>query len=332
MRPEAGTHRPGATPGRTATPYDGFMNAIQHLAPSGSTVAAPPLPERFMFATGIECFADPVMAEMRRLGIEPILDLLHFGVPDWIGDFQNPALPLHLAEYAAAVAARYPWVRYWTPVNEIHVSARMSTLDGLWNEQIRTERAFVTALKHLTAASKLACAEITRVRPDGVIVHSESAEIVHEARMLPTAGITLANRQRFLALDLLFAKPPGAEMTGYLRDNGLSVAEHAWFMQGEPAGAAARVLQPAQGLRGGDPLAPTPTLHDMTASGGRRRTGSSPTRSGPEGSSRNEFLLGSHVRPPTPSLLRQEACQACRTPIWTTCPRRPPDPACLGMR
>ena len=275
-------------------PYDGFMNTIQHLAPLGSTMVAPLLPERFMFATGIECsnptiangrirrdllaecghythwrrdlqlvqdmglrflryglpyhlvhlgpgrydwsFADPVMAEMRRLGIEPILDLLHFGVPDWIGDFQNPALPLHFAEYAAAVAARYPWVRYWTPVNEIYVSARMSTLDGLWNEQIRTERAFVTALKHLTAASKLACAEITRVRPDAVIVHSESAEIVHEARMLPTAGITLANRQRFLALDLLFAKPPGAEMTGYLRDNGLSAAEHAWFMQGEPAG------------------------------------------------------------------------------------------------
>src|SRR5579875_1794891 len=29
-------------------------------------------------------FADLVMAEMQRLGIEPILDLLHFGVPDWL--------------------------------------------------------------------------------------------------------------------------------------------------------------------------------------------------------------------------------------------------------
>src|SRR5438309_3281531 len=123
-------------------------------------------------------FADQVMAEMQRLGIEPILDLLHFGVPDWIGDFQNPELPRHFADYAAAVAARYPWVRYWTPVNEIYVSARMSTLDGLWNEQIATDRAFVNALKHLAAARKLACAAITRLRPDAVIIHSESAEIV----------------------------------------------------------------------------------------------------------------------------------------------------------
>lgn len=181
-------------------------------------------------------FADQAMGEMRRLGIEPILDLLHFGVPDWIGSFQNPDLPRLFAEYAGAVAARYPWVRFWTPVNEIYVSARMSTLDGLWNEQIRTDLAFVTALKHLSAASKLACAAIVAVRPDAVIVHSESAEVVHEARMLPTAGITLANKQRFLALDLLFAKQPCAEIATYFADNGMSAAEHAWFMAGEPAG------------------------------------------------------------------------------------------------
>ena len=272
---------------------ESFLTTVQDLdlAVTGATA---PLPQRFMFATGIECsnptisngrvrrdllaecghythwqqdlalvrelgltflryglpyhlvhlgpgrfdwsFTDCVMLEMRDKGIEPILDLLHFGVPDWIGNFQNPALPRHFAEYAAAVAARYPWVRYWTPVNEIYVSARMSTLDGLWNEQIRTDLAFVTALKHLTAASKLACAAITRARPDCVIVHSESAEVVHEARLLPSPGVVAANRQRFLALDLLFARRSCREMTEYLLANGMTPAEHAWFMQGEPAG------------------------------------------------------------------------------------------------
>src|SRR3954464_354816 len=52
-------------------------------------------------------FADAVMQEMRRLGIVPILDLLHFGVPNWLGNFQNPELPLHFADYAEAVARRY---------------------------------------------------------------------------------------------------------------------------------------------------------------------------------------------------------------------------------
>lgn len=54
-------------------------------------------------------FADLVMGEMRRLGITPILDLLHFGLPDWIGNFQNPELPVMFASYCDAVAERYPW-------------------------------------------------------------------------------------------------------------------------------------------------------------------------------------------------------------------------------
>src|SRR5579883_205518 len=49
---------------------------------------------------------------------------------------------------------------------------------------------------------------------------------------------------------------------------------------------------------------------DIVASGGWRRAGPSPTRSGPEGSSRNEFRPGSSVQPPT----------SCR-------PRSMPEPA-----
>ena len=181
-------------------------------------------------------FADAAMAEMQRLGIVPILDLCHFGVPDWLGDFQNPELPRHFADYADAVAERYPWVRYWTPVNEIYVTARLSAKEGLWNEQLTTDRGFVNALKHLTAASKLACARIVARRPDAVIVHSESAELIHEVRLQPTPEIAMHNKQRFIALDLLFARAPCAAIGMYLMDNGMTRAEYDWFMAGEPAG------------------------------------------------------------------------------------------------
>ncbi|GGK18983.1 hypothetical protein GCM10008955_10490 [Deinococcus malanensis] len=83
-------------------------------------------------------FADLVMSEMRRLRIVPILDLLHFGVPDWLGNFQNPELPVHFEAYAGEVARRYPWVRHYTPVNEIYVTAKGSGQDGLWAPQSGT--------------------------------------------------------------------------------------------------------------------------------------------------------------------------------------------------
>ena len=181
-------------------------------------------------------FADEPMLEMQRLGITPILDLLHFGVPDWIGDFQNPDLPLLFAEYAEAVARRYPHVRMYTPVNEIYVTARISALDGLWNEQLRSDQAFVTALKHLCAASILATQAIVRQRPDAIIVQSESAEYTHEARAVPSPAVRLANKQRFLSLDLLYANPPDSEVCMWMGDNGLTRAEYDWFMAGEPPG------------------------------------------------------------------------------------------------
>ncbi|MGI8546240.1 MAG: family 1 glycosylhydrolase [Gemmatimonadaceae bacterium] len=181
-------------------------------------------------------FADQVMAEMRRLRIEPILDLMHFGVPDWIGNFQNPELPTSFAEYTAAVAERYPWVRCYTPVNEIYVTARVSAKDGLWNEQLTTDRAFVTAMKHLVAASILGTQAIVKQRPDAIIVQSESAEYTHQACATPSKEIGLRNKLCFLSLDLLYAHPPDADVFMYVLDNGMTRDEYEWFMQGEPPG------------------------------------------------------------------------------------------------
>jgi beta-glucosidase/6-phospho-beta-glucosidase/beta-galactosidase len=181
-------------------------------------------------------FADEAMGEIRRLELTPILDLLHFGVPDWLGNFQNPELPVHFAAYAAAVADRYPWVRFYTPVNEIFVTARISAKDGQWNEQLKTDKGFVTAIKHCVAASILANHAIAKRRPDCVIVQSESAEYIHEARAVRSPEVTLANKQRFISLDLLYAHPPDADICMYLQDNGLTREEYDWFMQGEPPG------------------------------------------------------------------------------------------------
>src|SRR2546421_622077 len=181
-------------------------------------------------------FADEALAEIRRLGITPILDLCHFGVPDWIGDFQNPEMPLHFARYAGAVAERYPWVRFFTPVNEIYVAARNSGLDGRWNERLKTERGFVTALKHLVAANLLASAAIVRHRPDAIMIQSESAEYTHHVVASPSHDVKLRNKLIFLSLDLLYSKAPDSDVLMFAMDNGMTREEFMWFMSCAPAG------------------------------------------------------------------------------------------------
>ena len=178
-------------------------------------------------------FTDLVFAAMRRLGIVPIVDLCHFGVPDWVGDFQNPDWPELFAEYARAFAERFPWVRFYTPVNEIFVCAKLSTLNGIWNERRKDDdRAFVTALKHLCRANLLAVREILKARPDAVFIQSESAEYFHIASGEEQCKATarFENARRFLSFDLLYSRQPESEMTLYLLDNGLDRMELEWFM------------------------------------------------------------------------------------------------------
>lgn len=178
-------------------------------------------------------FADDVFAEMLRLGIEPIVDLCHFGVPDWTDGFQDPDWPSLFAEYAAAFAARYPWVGLYTPVNEIFVAAKASALLGMWNERRRDEQSFVTALKHLVRANLLAADAISRQRPDAWFIQSESAEYFHQGGTDPACAAVadFENQRRFLSTDLLYGHPVRDDVREYLRANGLADAEYAWFMQ-----------------------------------------------------------------------------------------------------
>ena len=174
-------------------------------------------------------FADETFAELRRLGIRPIVDLCHFGVPDWAGDFQNPDWPELFAEYAAAFAERFAWCRFYTPVNEIIIAATFSALYGWWNEQLSSDRAWVTAVKHLCRANVLAMEAILAVRPDAVFVQSESSEHYVPIQASCMEHTNFLNERRFLALDLTYGHSVDAAVYAYLMDNGMTVEEYHWF-------------------------------------------------------------------------------------------------------
>jgi beta-glucosidase len=176
-------------------------------------------------------FADTTFAELKRRGIIPIVDLCHFGVPDWIGDFQNPDFPEQFAYYAGAFARRFPWVQMYTPVNEMFICAQFSGLFGWWNEEGKSDRTFVTALKHIVKANVLAMGEIIKVRPDAIFIQSESSEYFHAECPDAIQSAELENSRRFLSLDLNYGHRVDSAMYEYLTDNGLTRAEYHFFLQ-----------------------------------------------------------------------------------------------------
>ena len=169
-------------------------------------------------------YIDPQLEELREYGPEPIVDLCHFGVPSWLGNFQNPEIAPALEEYAAAFADRYPWVRFYTPVNEMYVGARMSALDGVWNEQLRNEGAYARAAWNLADASIRMSDAILKRREDAVLINSESGEFYQPC--CPDEHVQQiadeANARRFLPLDLIFAHELGDRMRRLLASQGIS--------------------------------------------------------------------------------------------------------------
>jgi beta-glucosidase/6-phospho-beta-glucosidase/beta-galactosidase len=198
----------------------------------------PPLHRIFLSPNQYDwSFMDEVAAKMQELKITPIMDLCHFGVPDWLENFQNPEFPQRLAEYATEFVRRYPWVKFYTPVNEMFVTARVSALDGVWNEQLRSEDAYVTATRHLAKASVLAMQAIQRQRPDAIFVNSESSEFYQAC--CPDQEIRriadFENQRRFIALDLLYGVQVRADVYAFLLDHGMPREEYEWFMNQDVA-------------------------------------------------------------------------------------------------
>jgi beta-glucosidase/6-phospho-beta-glucosidase/beta-galactosidase len=176
-------------------------------------------------------FADEAFGELRRLQLVPVADLCHFGVPDWIGNFQNRDFAPLFARYAADFAARYPWIRHYTPVNEMYVCAKFSGLYGWWNEQLQSDRAFVTALKHLVKANVLAMQAILRVRPDAVFIQSESSEYFHASSPEAVRSADVRNARRFISLDLNYGRELDPLMRDYVLDNGMTPDEYRFFLE-----------------------------------------------------------------------------------------------------
>lgn len=174
-------------------------------------------------------FTDMTFRRMQELNITPIVDLCHFGVPDWIGNFQNTDFPEYFAEYAQAFAERFPHLIYYTPVNEIFITATFSALYGWWNERLTSEQAFVNALKHCCKANVLAMQAILKVQPHAVFIQSESSEFFHPAKPEAQKIANFLNEKRFLSLDLTYGYPVTSIMYEYLLDNGMTREEYHWF-------------------------------------------------------------------------------------------------------
>ena len=176
-------------------------------------------------------WADRRLHALRAHGIAPIVGLVHHGSGPRHTHLLDPQFATGLAEFAAAVAERFPWVEQWTPVNEPLTTARFSALYGLWYPHASDDRSFVTALLNQCRATVLAMEAIRRVNPAARLVQTDDLSRTYGTERV--AGVVdFYNERRWLAWDLLCGRVDRHHpLWEYLLESGAGEDEILWFAE-----------------------------------------------------------------------------------------------------
>ncbi|HEY0615162.1 MAG TPA: family 1 glycosylhydrolase [Candidatus Elarobacter sp.] len=163
-------------------------------------------------------------------GVEPIVTLLHHGSGPSYTELVDPAFPALFAEYAAATARRFPWVKRWTPINEPLTTARFSTLYAAWYpNRFFDHGAFGRAIVNEAAAIAAAHERIREIIPDAQFLLTEDLQSFTAADERVEAYVAHKRERMFLSCELLQGRiVPGHPMHGYLVERcGIAPAELA---------------------------------------------------------------------------------------------------------
>lgn len=175
-------------------------------------------------------WADRRLAALERLGLRPIVGLVHHGSGPRDTSLIDPDFPEGLEAYATAVAERYPWVREWSPVNEVVTTARFSALYGHWYPHARDDRTFVRALLNQCHGVRLAMRAIRRVVRDARLVQPEDLGCVLATPRLAYQA-EFENERRLLAIELLSGRVGrGHPLRAFLVRNGATRGELDRFL------------------------------------------------------------------------------------------------------
>ena len=166
---------------------------------------------------------------LRDAGVTPIAGLIHHGSGPRDTSLLDPAFPERLAEYAGAVAARYPWLEYYTPVNEPCTTARFAGLYGVWYPHARDDKSFIQALLIQCRAVVLCMREIRKVNPNAKLVQTDDLGKTYSTPEMAKMA-EFYNERRWLAWDLLCGTVgPEHKLWTYLTGTGVDVADLLWF-------------------------------------------------------------------------------------------------------
>ena len=166
--------------------------------------------------------------------IDPIIDLVHYGLPSWIkGVYENPDYPKYVAEYAFRVAERYKGlVHCYTPLNEPRITAWYCGKLGWWPPHRKGWKGFVKVMLGVCRGIIHTVEALQSVDPEIVPVHVDATDLYESPD--PSLQEEVHHRQElvFLALDLISGRiSPGHSLYEWLLEFGAKESDMDWFQE-----------------------------------------------------------------------------------------------------
>ncbi len=147
-------------------------------------------------------WAEKQLSKLQSYNITPIAGLVHHGSGPAFTSLIDNNFPTLLAVYAAKVAEKFPFIEYYTPVNEPLTTARFSGLYALWYPHHKTDRSFVRMVMNQAKGIVLAMQAIRKVNPNAKLVQTEDLGKTYSTKKLRYQA-KFENRRRWLVFDLL---------------------------------------------------------------------------------------------------------------------------------
>ena len=209
--------QPNKTTGRTLDEYeltghyDRWREDISLMASLGVRCARygipwyriQPAPDKWDWS-----WPDQTLELMIQKGIEPIVDLVHYGVPEWLPNgLLDKDFPKRMAEYGARVAERYKGrIQWYTPLNEPRVNAWYAGMLGWWPPHRRGWKGFSQILLSIAQAVCLTHRALKEVDPEIVCVHVDPADYYFTHDPSLRQEVEMRQEVVFLALDLIMGR------------------------------------------------------------------------------------------------------------------------------
>ena len=180
-------------------------------------------------------WTDRVVDRLEELGLEAIVDLMHYGTPRWLDNqFINSGYPSAVAEYAGRVAERYRGrLNLYTPLNEPLINAIFCGEDGRWPPYLTGHDGFVKLVRAVALGIVETQRAIKQATSDNAVsVHVEATFRFTGRTELAREEVVFLRERCFLVEDLLTGRvDEGHALTDYLRRHGFSDNDLGWFQE-----------------------------------------------------------------------------------------------------